>query len=329
MPQVARSLLLLVCSVGLVRAETATLISLRARVHVDQPVVRLGDIATVQATDRSLASDLADLQISHLREPGTTETISASRVEYFLLLKGFSPTGILVKGESTRVVFGSKKSNEEKSNDELVTAAVRQAIANRLGLQTTEVSAQLTRPLGLSAKSPSPEIEFRVLPSTKVPIGKCAVKLGVYEDERLIRTLSASLLVSVRRMVPVVHKPLTPNRPLQREDFVWQKANVQTLESLSPKSDIIGRRVVRRLSPGEIIRPTHLARVAQTQDPFVVQTRNNINVIARKGAMRVILGNAIALQRGRVGDTVRLRNPTSGKVIVATLVSPTMAELRL
>lgn len=57
------------------------------------------------------------------------------------------------------------------------------------------------------------------------------------------------------------------------------------------------------------------------QDEFIVQSRDVVRVVARKGKLRVTASQAEALQRGRLGDTIRIRNLITQRIIVGKVIS--------
>jgi flagella basal body P-ring formation protein FlgA len=74
----------------------------------------------------------------------------------------------------------------------------------------------------------------------------------------------------------------------------------------------IGRELNRRLSSGELIRRSHLAPPKCAKRGEIVRVRCEVSGMT-------ISMNAQALDDGRLGDTVRLRNPTSDATFRAVL----------
>jgi flagella basal body P-ring formation protein FlgA len=72
-----------------------------------------------------------------------------------------------------------------------------------------------------------------------------------------------------------------------------------------------------------------VARGATASADIVVRPRDTVNVTARKGNLTVSMQGGVALEKGGVGDTIRVRNPTSTRTITARIVAPGKVEVSL
>ena len=63
------------------------------------------------------------------------------------------------------------------------------------------------------------------------------------------------------------------------------------------------------------------------ENPVVIRTGQRVLLTLTDGGM-VIRDSVIALENGRVGDTIPMRNPQSQKVIQATVAGDGTAEIR-
>lgn len=86
------------------------------------------------------------------------------------------------------------------------------------------------------------------------------------------------------------------------------------------KADLAGMIATRTLLPGRAIAPDML-RV-----PFVVEQGATITVSLEEGPL-VIAMEAIALQDGAIGDTIRVRNGQNGRTVCAVVRTASQAEV--
>jgi flagella basal body P-ring formation protein FlgA len=91
---------------------------------------------------------------------------------------------------------------------------------------------------------------------------------------------------------------------------VWVDCDAQ--QYVSDPASATGCELNRRLAVGELLRRNHLAA------PVCARRGDLVKVIYRSGSLTLSL-HALALDSGRRGDTVRLRNTTSGTVFRAVL----------
>jgi flagella basal body P-ring formation protein FlgA len=66
--------------------------------------------------------------------------------------------------------------------------------------------------------------------------------------------------------------------------------------------------------------------VAAAEDPVLVKAHDSVRLVAAVGNLRVTaLGEA--LQDGRSGQTIRVRNVDSGRVVSGHIVGPSVVEV--
>lgn len=308
-----------------VQAQQTAVVSFVASPIVEKPIVQLADIAVVDGANSNLVSQLRALEISKLSSVGEVEEISRERLEYLLLLVGIDKANVQIEGDGTVVTRSGVRSVDEK-----VTYAVTSEYAQKYSIDPEDFRVHLLRPLGnLEQLLRSPGVQLRAFPLASSKLGSVTARLGVYAYGRLIRTFTASVEVGVVRTVPVARKLIARNQELEADDFERKQLAVRDLNFLPDDFDLVGKKLTARLNPGDIIQPTHIRAEQRKREKFVVGVRDNVTVVARKGGLAVTLGGAQALDRGRIGDTIRLRNPNSKKVMTARLITADTAVIRL
>jgi flagella basal body P-ring formation protein FlgA len=73
----------------------------------------------------------------------------------------------------------------------------------------------------------------------------------------------------------------------------------------------------------------HLGEEAVEEAPVLVQAREPVRLIARKGVLKVTVPVAEALQSGKKGQVIRVRNLQSNQVIAGVVVARGEVEVPL
>ncbi len=313
------------CFSCVAQAQQTAVVSFVSGPIVEKPIIQLADIAVVDGANSSLVAQLRNLEISELAKIGDAEEISRERLEYLLLLMGIDKANVQIEGDGTVVTRSGVRSVDEK-----VTYAVTAEYAQKYSIDPADFRVHLLRPLGnLESLLRTPGVQLRAFPLVSSKLGSVTTRLGIYAYGRLIRTFTASVEVGIVRSVPVARKLIARGQELSSDDFERKQIAVRDLNFLPDDFELAGRKLTVRLNPGDIIQPTHVQAERKVREKFVVGVRDNVTVIARKGGLSVTLGGAQALDRGRVGDTIRLRNPDSQKVMTARLITADTAVIRL
>lgn len=95
-----------------------------------------------------------------------------------------------------------------------------------------------------------------------------------------------------------------------RPTSVWMGGDQQPY--VTDPATAVGCELNRRLGPGELLLRTHLAA------PLCAERGEVVRVVSETAGMNISM-NAVAVDGGRLGDTIRLRNTTSDAVFRAVL----------
>ena len=80
--------------------------------------------------------------------------------------------------------------------------------------------------------------------------------------------------------------------------------------------ELVGRVAATSLRTGTWLQRRHVRRPTVQTSPDV-RARDQVRVVAARGALTVALSGGVALESGRVGDSIRVRNPSSGQILTA------------
>jgi flagella basal body P-ring formation protein FlgA len=132
------------------------------------------------------------------------------------------------------------------------------------------------------------------------------------------RELVARATVTAKVVVAAVDVPA--NKPLQPEDVTVDRRDVTaTRDTLADAAAVEGLSSRRTLRAGEVLRKTFLVA------PTLVKRGDAVRIVAHQGNIEVTVPGE-ALDTGAQGDTVRVRNVTTGTVIRARVIAAGAVE---
>lgn len=160
------------------------------------------------------------------------------------------------------------------------------------------------------------------LPSSSKLLGPTTV--GV----RCVGTSPWTLYVSARieryTELQVAARPLGRGEIVTPEDLRTERQDVSRLRSgyFRRAAEIIGKVVRRPVSAGNPVRP------AQVEDSYLVKRGQRVVMIARNGGFSVRMQGK-ALADGAAGDTIRIKNTSSERVVEGIVSESGLVEVSL
>ncbi|NMM76298.1 flagella basal body P-ring formation protein FlgA [Rhodococcus sp. SRB_17] len=124
----------------------------------------------------------------------------------------------------------------------------------------------------------------------------------------------------VSAMVVVAATDVPANRPLAEADLTQERRKLADMADSLPALDAaIGQASARALRAGQVVQPRFLAQ------PVLVKRGDSVHIVARSGPVEVQVAGE-ALESGRRGAIVRVRNTSTGKIIRARVLDSAVVE---
>ena len=289
-------------------------------------VVHLKDIAQIHGSDAGLGEVVSGLDVGELTAERSREKVSRETIDIRLRLAGLSPRDYILSGAAEAGVSAATFTWDDAS----VLHELRQPLAQRLAVDGGELEVRLTRPLTPLPPAIIANPRLTILPQLPdtVRAGPLNVRVGIYEDQQLVYTALVAIDARIFRDVYVATRPLPRGATLSEANVAKQRLPLNAQISAQAAAETLGRLTSSTLATGDIVLTRHLAQPhpSTAADPYLIRARDTITVIASRGSLRVTLHDAEAMEQGRLGDTIRVRNPRSrqilrGKVVGASQVS--------
>ncbi|CAM4237886.1 flagellar basal body P-ring formation chaperone FlgA [Shewanella denitrificans] len=207
------------------------------------------------------------------------------------------------------------------------TASTQQQISNKL---TAEIAADLKTwqkqqdinelnhkselRIPSSAKSLPPCVQgLSIEPSKGLPYGRVQRKLTCSNPSW---SLYVRAIVTVTARLPVVNRTLMRSETVSATDLNWRTLTLKPADKdiLSREVDIVGQQVVRKLRKNSIIKASYL------DAPVLVKLGEPVIIEANSQGFHAKM-TGVAMDSGKQGEPIRVKNSRSGKVITAYPIS--------
>lgn len=303
-------------------------ISLNAEFETSERLIRIADVAQIAGGNPFLRERVGQLDLLKLDDDESSAEVSRTLVQARLLLSGAAPDGFRVDGARvTRITAPIVRTPEDRA-----LAAARAAIARRSSLAPDEVIVRLSQPLAAGVaqdieRTPAGELEARL--ATDPDGGRTRVELWVRDVGGAQRVRQIAIDVRFRQLVPVATRPLKPRQTLTEVDVelvprdLLQRGVALTIEQVT------GKALRRTVARGDVISVNDLIEPLPADEPLLIKPRDIIRVTVRKGPLTVEMPSAQALQAGREGEMIRVRNPSSGRVVIGRVTAAGEVEVPL
>lgn len=291
--------------------------------------LKVGDIAHIWSTDPQLDDRISALDIAtgDQESPG----ITAAQLRVRLNLAGFDPDLVRIVGDE--VLFResgptSPPSPMTELKDASLELSIREALATRWDIPTEDILVEI-KSKAAATKEPDPETSRWdiVLPETVRP-GTTQIKALRMNGLEVLRNESVRVEILVYGEVPVAVSPISRDQVIQLVDLRMERRPLTRLEDRQEADDFVGRTARQAIGGGQVVRGQHV-KTDGTRPESVVQSRGIVRIVARKGALMVVISGGEALQSGGVGDWIRVRNPQSGRIITGRITGADEVEVPL
>lgn len=304
------ALLLLVSCVWLMSsrgtASSVLIVHLKPSVLVVDPIITIGDIAVLADGTQKLHEAVAGLDLVEL---GTTEAtmISREQIAIRMQLAGHDPRSFRISGvERVQVMLDRSQVTQES-----IVAAARQAIRRKMPTKGERSSFRLLRPVTVPQLVIKPGDHIYLAadwPGSAKDEGPVEIDVAVTINGKRQATVPVllSLGITAAEESPVKAEPR--NKPLKAAPASMPRTP-NASENL-PSGFLVSRD----------------RGTAPVENPIVVRYRDGVKLIAQVGNLRVSVSGE-ALQEGRVGQTIRVRNIDSQKTVLGRVVGAGLVEI--
>jgi flagella basal body P-ring formation protein FlgA len=281
---------------------------------VSGSVYRLQDIASMGELDAASGQRLAAIEIGVVPRPGYVERLSQQQVERAIETHAPEWRGKFQMGGSKTVsVRAVGVAVEQQKLVRLAADALKEALAGRydkVDIKEVGEMRALTLP---------PDAGFRVRPINGAGIAasrRMAVWIDIQVDGKAFAAVPVWFAVEAWKTVPVAKADLAAGSVLRASDLVLESRDVaqagKVLDVMPGETGVRLRQPLRRGMPVALGALESTAAISRNQAVAVKIAAGSI----------VIETAGIAQDNGRVGDMVKIKNPGSSEIFLATVLEP-------
>ncbi len=307
-------------------ADPAVVVRLDPVASVGSREVRVRDVATVQGGPAELRERIAALDLDDAPPPGGTSELTREQVVFRIRLAGVDPSVFRVEGTaSTRLV---RETYEVPEADML--AAARRLVLARLPWDPADITVQpappARGPVRVSGRKDDVHLDA-TLRSDRLPLGKVRVDVAVSVENRKQAEVPLMLDVRVHQGVAVATRRIERGQKLTDANVRFERRALDGTTDYLTTDRAEGQQAKRTILPGQIITAADSER-AVAVNPVLIKQRDVVQIVFEQGALRVT-AKGEALQNGRRGEVIRLRNVDSRADVWGRVLENSLVELVL
>ncbi|MFG0333389.1 MAG: flagellar basal body P-ring formation chaperone FlgA [Maioricimonas sp. JB049] len=310
-------------------AQADVTVVLMPSANVETLTVRLGDIARVTAANAFEREQLEALDLTLLDRQKPQERVLRELVVVRLMLAGFDTDRVTVRGAPlTLIQFREAAPFTDASIEELIT----QKLHRSMGLPPGDIQVRLTMPIvesWLDDFDDQKNLRLEVLPPVAARLGRVTLTLRLFQGDSLLSSRQVPVELLRKQQVVVARASLQRGQVIT-EDMVMLETRLlaERVDELTQQM-VVGKSVRFAAEPGDVVTLRHLEAPPVAEQPVLVNPRESVRLFARKGGLTVVIPVAEALQAGREGDLVRVRNLQSNKIVTGRVVARGEVEVPL
>ena len=313
------SIVALLC-VPLVSWGASIVITVPPEVQVPGPQITLGDVVEIQGEVADTVARMRQVLLGQAPPAGVERLLSKSTLSTQLKHQGLWTQEIQFQGAlQIRVMRASQRLDPQH-----METVVRQALSRRLPQTAQPTSIRDIRGLG-PVSVPLGPVQYEVtVPGRTMERGSTAFTLTIQVAGKVEKQLRGTATIAVTQEVVSLVRPVAQGEIITPEAVARTQVQVtQPLRQVATQpEDVIGKRARRSLAGNA---------------PLATQDVTTVPVVHRGDIVSIVLESPLikvstpgeALEAGKPGDTIRVKNTSSNREIRAQVIDKQTVRIPL
>lgn len=303
--------------------ETEPLVlKLRSRATASGSQITFADIADLSKCNSDQRRRLEHLDLAELPLSSQPVLLSQHQIGFRLQLAGFDVHSFRLEGPSCVRVSRA----DGDGLDAKIAATARRALEEKMAVPKEDVSIQLAQNVSLpplTADGADIHLEAEVR-SPILPPCRVAVEVGIYI--RGARRSGVLVYLDVKKLqpVPVAVRRIEVGEAFGVDNVRLERMTVENAQRVVASEGLMGKHARRVLAVGRPIEPEDVE--TDTSGALVVHTSDLVSLIAKVGHLQVKTRGE-AIQSGRVGQLIQVRNLDSKTTVTGRVVDHSTVEV--
>jgi flagella basal body P-ring formation protein FlgA len=289
-------------------------VELSARTSIDSDRITLGDVARLTPE----APQLEDTPLGRAPSAGDSRTLDRDFIARALQRAGLNPENVSWSGADGVTVT--------RAGQQISTADIKATIDKYLADERNllpDVDLHFEPHQEPEAfVAPRGKLQIEVVPGADNLFSSRSLTLIFRVDGRVVNNLTVRGKMSAKADVVVASSRIRRGNRIQPDDVNLVRCDItDTAEPVFSLAEVVGMELGRSVRAGEPIDRRHL------QAPVIIERRAFVQIIAERGPMR-LEATGTAVEDGRLGETIRVRNSSSLEEIHAEVVGRNTVKVR-
>lgn len=294
-------------------------VRVREQASVTAPTLTLGDIAAVESGDAALARTLRSISLGASPMPGNWRELERDLFIHQLRRSGYTGSAVQLQcPRLVRVFRASQTLAQAELENRLRSFIAENAPWTSDEMQIAGVTSvgDLVLPQGTLGISFAPR-------GAATWLGTTPFSVDISVDGQPVHQFVMQAMISVSRVAVVAKGAIANGRSIGATDVEKRRVDISTVrgQAFERPEDVIGLVANGYINAGDVITDSRVAR------PLVVR-RGQPVILEARGQGFIVRIAGVAQQDGRVGDTIRVLNPTSKKILDAEVTGNGAAVVR-
>ena len=300
-------------------------IELQSPAFVPDGEVKIRNIAKLDGGDASLRMRIAELDVADSPERGQLVRVTRDQVVFRLQLAGIHTSEFEVTGVRTVTVSAQTC---EVAQEELIEVASR-ALSDKLGPNPDDFQIEISQPprgpIRVPGKREVVQLEGAVQ-LTRSLIGKVRVDVRIRCNDTVRMEVPVTFDVQYTQKVAVARQRIDRGQSFTPDNIIFDRRVIQGAGEVVPEStNLADYRAKRTILPTQLIATADLESVREN-NTVLLKPKDVVKMVVSVNGLRVATFGEV-LQEGRAGQTIRLRNITSDKIVCGRVVDRTLVEV--
>lgn len=295
-------------------------ITTRDKVEVLGPDILLGDIADFSGDDTERIYELQRLKIGNAANPGGSVVLTSELLGIRLIAACGDYTDVIWNVEQPITIL----TKSQIISSDMLSGLAQSYINEQLNSEANGKEYHIDRiDLPNAVTAPAGSLTFEVtLPygiKYNVPTN---VVIEIYVDGRFYNKSTVRFKVRAYEQVAVISQNLPVKHILTREDLHFEKLDTNRLSPgyITDIEKVLGMETRRLLKSGTPL------NVYMLEKPIIIKQMAMINITSKVNGI-VVKTSGQALQDGREGNSIRVKNISSNKVVIGKVIDSSTVEV--
>ena len=321
-------------------AATPVAVVLRPNARVSEKVVKTSHIASVLGGEALTRQRIANLDITE-HEDSEIGIVTRSQVELRLRLEGIPTDSLQITGPPVIMIRWDSSGRENGNSitarprgDRPVLRMAQAALADVWHVAEDDIDVRLTRPTPIGIRelldSDSSIVLKPFVPESAAP-GTIRLPFGAYRDGTLIQRSVIMIEARLFRSVATATSDIAARKVLTSEDVRMERRAVGGRVARLAATEVFGKVTTHAIQKGAVVLTSDLREiVSSTSRPGpLIKRGDRVRLVARGNGLTVSVRSCESLENGHAGETIRVRNLSSKKIVTGRVVKSGEVEIAL